>query len=193
MKHYLSRLTPSVAISAIALFVSLGGSGYAATMVLTAHNAKHLGGKPPSAYLGSRHFTSSHGTHFLQAGQSVVLGRVGDFTFTSTCSKDSMGQNRVTFDVVADTTADLDGNGPMPAGTKINIHTDSDALNSTTDNPLKPGDFTQVGSASSSTEIAQNGEEVDVFYTDGVNWPTQGSGVSDCFAGYTGLASGFPS
>lgn len=40
------------------------------------------------------------------------------------------GGQQVTFDVTADTYADLVGNGPMPAGTKINIHTDSDALDS---------------------------------------------------------------
>jgi hypothetical protein len=187
------RITPSLVISAVALFVAFGGSGYAAAMALTASNAKHLGGKPPSYYLGARHFTASHGVHFITAGHTVMLGRVGHFTFTSTCSKDSMGQNQVTFDVTADTTADLDGNGPMPAGTKINIHTDSDALDSTTDHPLMPGDFAQVGSASSSTEIAQDGEEVDIFYTDGVNWKAPGSSSHDCFAGYTGFASGFPS
>ncbi|HEX5192074.1 MAG TPA: hypothetical protein VFW09_04665 [Solirubrobacteraceae bacterium] len=30
---------------------------------------------------------------------------------------------------------------------------------------------TEVGSASSSTEIAADGQEVDIFYNDGVNWP----------------------
>jgi hypothetical protein len=126
--------------------------------------------------------------HFLNAGQTVVLGRTGHFTFSSTCSKDSSGQNQITFDVTANQTADLDGGGPVPAGTKVNIHTDSDALNSTPTAPLKPGDFTQVGSASSSTEIAASGQEVDVFYNDGVNWPAgNGSSAHDCFAGYTGL------
>ena len=90
--------------------------------------------------------------------------------------------------MTANTTADLDGNGPMAAGTKINIHTDSDAMNSTQDNPLNAGDFTQVGSASSSTEIAADGQEVDIFYNDGVNWPSgNGSSAHDCFAGYTGF------
>jgi hypothetical protein len=107
------------------------------------------------------------------------------------CSKDSTGQNQVAFNVVANTTADLDGNGPMPAGTVINIHTDSDALNSTPSNMLNPGDFTQVGSASSSTEIAADGQEADIFYNDGVNWPAgNGSPAHDCFAGYTGFLSG---
>jgi hypothetical protein len=63
------------------------------------------------------------------------------------------GGQQVTFDVTADTYADLDGNGPMPAGTKINIDTDSDALDS---QPL--GGFAQVGSASSSTEISADGQ-----------------------------------
>jgi hypothetical protein len=72
--------------------------------------------------------------------------------------------------------------------TKINIHTDSDAMNSTQENPLNAGDFTEVGSASSSTEIAADGQEVDIFYNDGVNWPSgNGSSAHDCFAGYTGF------
>ena len=131
----------------------------------------------------------SHGEHFLSAGQTVTLGTVGHFTFSSTCSKDGTGQNQVTFDVTADTTADLDGTGPKPAGTKVNIHTDSDALDS-----MPPGAFAQVGSASSSTEIAADGQEVDVFYNDGVNWPAgSGTPAHDCFAGYSGLATGLPS
>jgi hypothetical protein len=130
----------------------------------------------------------SEGEHFLSAGQTVVLGTVGHFTFTSTCSKDSDGQNQVTFDVTADTVADLDGNGPMPAGTKINIHTDSDALDG-----QGPGAFAQVGSASDSTEISADGQEVDVFYNDGVNWPAGATTPAhDCFAGYSGLATGVP-
>jgi hypothetical protein len=82
----------------------------------------------------------------------------------------------------------------MPAGTTVAIHTDSDALDSTPSNPLNPGQFVQVGSASSSTEIAADGQEVDIFYNDGVNWPAvNGSPAHDCFAGYTGLAGGFTS
>ena len=54
--------------------------------------------------------------------------------------------------------------------------------------PLKAGDFDQVASASSSTEIAADGQEADVFYNDGVNWPAVGdSPAHACFAGYTGL------
>jgi hypothetical protein len=136
----------------------------------------------------------SDGEHFFSLGQTVLLGTVGHFAFTSTCSTDTHGGNQVTFDVTADTTADLDGNGPMPAGTKINIHTDSDALDSTSTNPLAPGAFAQVGSASDSTEISADGQEVDVFYNDGVNWPAgSGTPAHQCFAGYSGLATGLPS
>lgn len=135
----------------------------------------------------------SGGVHFLSAGQTVTLGTVGHFTFSSTCSTVG-GQNQATFDVTADTVADLDGGGPVPAGTKVNIHTDSDALDTTTANPLAPGAFAQVGSASSSTELAADGQEVDVFYNDGVNWPAgTGTPAHDCFAGYSGLATGLPS
>ncbi len=193
MKSLFSRCSPAVVISCVALFVALGGTGVAAIVVSTANNAKHLGGQDPSFFLQYRHFAYSHGERFLRAGQTVVLGRAGHFTFSSTCSKDKGGQNQVTFDVTANTTADLDGTGPSPAGTKVNIHTNSDALDSTTDTPLKPGDFDQVGSASDSTEIAKDGQEADIFYNDGVNWPAgHGSSAHDCFAGYTGWIAGLP-
>jgi hypothetical protein len=190
MKHRIP--SPSLILSVVALFLALGGTGYAAVTVTTANNAKHLGGQSPSYYLQARHFAYSHGERFLAAGQTVTLGRNGHFTFSASCSKDASGQNQVTFDVTANTTADLDGTGPSPAGTKVNIHTDSDALDSTSDAPLKPGDFAQVGSASSSTEIASDGQEADVFYNDGVNWPAgNGSPAHDCFAGYAGSIGGF--
>jgi hypothetical protein len=86
--------------------------------VATANNARRLGGKPASYYQQARHFAYSHGERFFSAGQTVTLGKNGHFTFSSTCSKDSTGQNQVTFDVTANTRADLDGTGPMPAGTK---------------------------------------------------------------------------
>lgn len=192
MKSVLARLTAPMVLGTAALFLALGGS--AAAVVSTVTNARHLGGKPPSFFLQYRHFAYSHGEKFFDAGHSVVLGRNGHFTFTSTCSKDKTGQNQVTFDVTANTTADLDGTGPMPAGSKVNIHTNSDALDTTADAPLKPGDFDQVGSASSSTEIAADGQEADIFYNDGVNWPAgDGSSAHDCFAGYTGLIAGLPS
>jgi hypothetical protein len=200
MKVRFPHPTPSLVVATVALVVALGGTSAAAVYMTTADNARHLGGKPPTYYLPAqalprliRHFASSQGDRFLQAGQTVTLGRTGHFTFTATCSHDSTGQNQVSFDVTADTTADLDGNGPMPAGTTITIHQDSDALDSTSSNPLNPGDFAQVGSASSSTEIAADGEELDIFYNDGVNWQAgNGSPAHDCFAGYTGLAGGFP-
>jgi hypothetical protein len=181
-------------VSVAALFIALGGTGYAAVVIATANNAKHFGGRPPSFFLQYRHFAYSHGERFFSAGHTVTLGRNGHFTFTATCSKDNTGQNQVTFDVTANTTADLDGTGPAPAGTKVNIHTNSDALDSTTSAPLNPGDFDQVGSASSSTELAADGQEADIFYNDGVNWPAgNGSSAHDCFAGYSGLVAGLPS
>jgi hypothetical protein len=85
--------------------------------------------------------------------------------------------------VVADTTAALDGNAPAGAGNPVNIHMNSDALDG-----KGMGEFDQVDSASSSTELAADGQEVDVFYNDGVNWPAVGaSQAHDCFAGFTGI------
>ncbi|MGP0037176.1 MAG: hypothetical protein ACLP4R_21775 [Solirubrobacteraceae bacterium] len=56
------------------------------------------------------------------------------------------------------------------------------------------GGFAQVGSTSSSTEISADGQEVDVFYNDRVNWPAgAGTPAHDCFAGYSGLATGVAS
>jgi hypothetical protein len=160
-----------------------GGNPTLAFQPLLCANVDAIRNAPTAIPVGSE------GEHFLSAGQTVVLGTVGHFTFSSTCSKDGTGQNQVTFDVTADTVADLDGNGPMPAGTKINIHTDSDALDS-----QPPGAFAQVGSASDSTEISADGQEVDVFYDDGVNWPAAtNTPAHDCFAGYSGLATGVAS
>jgi hypothetical protein len=155
---------------------------------LTVGNAMKLGGKPAAWYAaGAQHAPSSGGEKFLMAGQTVKLGKVGHFTFSASCTKVD-GQNQATFDVTADTTAALDGNAPVAAGNLVNIHTNSDALDTTQDAPLNAGDFDQVGSASDSTEIAADGQEVDVFYNDGVNWPAgNGSAAHDCFAGYTGF------
>jgi hypothetical protein len=190
--------SPSLAVSAAALFVALGGGGIAVAATgwtpteqhvsrliahSTSYNSLHLGGYGPSYYLPAKHFASSNGVHFETAGQTMILGKVGHFTFSSTCSKDSNGQNQVTFDVTANTTADLDGQGVVAKGTLVNIHTNGDTVDKLTN-----GAFDQVGSASDSTEIAADGQEVDVFYTDGVNWPAgNGSSAHDCFAGYTGL------
>jgi hypothetical protein len=194
---------PSLAVGMAALFLSLGG-GYAVASAgwsgsqgnvkqliwqSTANNAKHLGGLSPQHYLRAKHFVSSHGEQFLSVGQTVMLGKAGHFTFSASCKAGSQpGAQEVTFDVTADTTAGLDGNPPQAAGNSVNIHTNSDALDSSSTNMLNPGDFDQVGSASSSTEIAADGQEVDVFYNDGVNWPSvNGSASHDCFAGYTGF------
>jgi hypothetical protein len=181
--------SPSLILSIVALFVALGGGAAMAANAFV--NASQLGGKAPSYYLPAKHFVSSGGEKFLSVGQTKILGHAGHFTFSSTCSDPSgqPGAQQVTFDVTANTTADQDGNGgPQPAGTKINIHTNSDAMDSTTAAPLTAGMFDQVGSASSSTEIAADGQEVDVFYNDGVNWPSgNGSHAHACFAGYTGL------
>ena len=45
----------------------------------------------------------------------------------------------------------------------------------------------ETESASSSTEIAADGEEADVFYNDGVNWNENTGSGHDCFAGYNGV------
>jgi hypothetical protein len=196
--------SPSLVVGTVALSLAVG-SGYAAASPnwtanqnnvkqliahSTANNAKHLGGLDPHAYLLAKHFVSSHGEHFLNVGQTVTLGRAGHFRFTASCTNPTgtTGAEQVTFDVVADTTAGLDGTPPQAAGNKVNIHTNSDAMDTTPDNQLNPGDFDQVGSASSSTEIAADGQEVDVFYNDGVNWPAgDASSAHGCFAGYTGF------
>ncbi len=187
LRRYLS---PSFVLSLVALFVALGG-GAAVAATQFVNNSAHLGGKSPSYYLSAKHFVSSDGEHFLHVGQTKILGHAGHFTFSSTCSDPSgqPGAQQVTFDVTANTTADMDANGgPQPAGTTINIHTNSDAMDSTQQTPLNAGDFDQVGSASDSTEIAADGQEVDVFYNDGVNWPAgHGSSAHDCFAGYIGF------
>ena len=193
MKLHRPRSALSLVVSLVALFVALGGgAAVAATQfVNNSGNSAHLGGQPPSYYLAAKHFVSSGGEKFLHVGQTKILGHAGHFTFSSTCSDPSAkpGAQQVTFDVTSNVTADQDGNGgPQAAGTKINIHTNSDAMDSTQSAPLKAGDFDQVGSASDSTEIAADGQEVDVFYNDGVNWPAgNGSHAHDCFAGYTGF------
>jgi hypothetical protein len=131
---------------------------------------------------------------FLNAGETMTLGRAGHFTFTAVCSPDpaSDGSQTVTVKVSSNVKASLDGNGPTSPGVDVPpIHVDSDQLDGTTDNPLKAGDFAQVASASSSTEIARDGQEADIFYTDGVNWGKVGTpGSHACFAGFTGLLYG---
>jgi hypothetical protein len=177
--------SPSFVLSLVALFVALGG-GAAVAATQIANDSQRLGGQPPSYYLASKHFVSSGGEHFFGLGKTVVLGHAGHFTFTAKCSNDPGGAQSVTFGVSTNTYADLDGNGPG-TGPQV-IHVDSDAMDSTSSNTLNPGDFAQVGSASSSTEIAgPDGQEVDIFYNDGVNWPRQHGGTIPCFAGYTGF------
>lgn len=173
----ISRPSPAIVVSCLALFAALGGSSYAASMGMSGHGPS----RTPRT-------VTSGGVRFIGLGQSVTLGTAGHFRFYATCSDDANGAQSVTFGVVANDTADLDGSGPMPAGSKVTIHTDSDAADSTSDAMLSPGQFAQVPSASSSTEIANDGEEADVFYTDGVNWGGSG-GVPNhaCFAGYTGI------
>jgi hypothetical protein len=188
MKIRIPQSTPSLILSIVALTVALGGTSYAAVYeVANANNARHLDGLPSTSFQPAGAIASSHGEKFFSTGQEVTLGRAGHFTFFATCTKEG-GEHVVSFDVVSNITADLDGNGPMAAGSKIVIHEDSDAKDSTTEKPLKNGDFAQVGSASSSTEIGANGEEADIFYNDGVNWPEgNGSKAHECFAGYNGL------
>jgi hypothetical protein len=182
--------SPSLLVSLVALFFAVGG-GAALAATQFASNAGHLGGKAPSYYLAAKHFVSSGGEKFLKVGQTKILGHAGHFTFSATCTNSSgaAGAQQVTFDVTANTTSDMDGTGPQPAGKMVNIHTNSDSADTNPPNAtLNPGDFDQVGSASSSTEIAADGQEVDVFYNDGVNWPGgNGSAAHDCFAGYTGF------
>jgi hypothetical protein len=202
----ISRPGPSTIISCVALFAALGGTSYAAGMSMSSgmHShpmsdtsrgagmwANHLGGLPASDYLLSRHVVSSRGVRFLRQGQMVDFATAGHFTFYATCSMAASGAQTVTFGVKSNTTADMDGNGPMPAGSSVVIHQDSDQLNSTSSSPLTAGQFTQVASASSSTEIANGGQEVDVFYTDGVNWGgSSGIPYHACFAGYNGILNG---
>jgi hypothetical protein len=190
------RPSPAAAIAGAALFAALGGTSYAAGSGVW---ASHLGGLPASDYMQSKHYVSSHGVHFLSEGQNnVVLGRAGHFTFLASCQRvtdptSSKPEAQTTFTVVANTYASLDGNSPVPAGTVANppIHQDSDSLDSTAGNTLSDGQYAQTPSASTSTEIAADGQEVDVFYVDGVNWPAgSGSSSHQCFAGYNGFLNG---
>lgn len=229
MRFRIRRPSASMVVAFTALFLVLGGTGFAATTFndnkqdtklvkqlakklsvkhaktansantanfanvanfatsamnsATATNATDLGGQPASAYEPASKLVTSGGEKFLSMGQTeVVISKIGHFTFTASCTNVG-GQPQAEFDVVADTVADLDGTGPAPAGTPADIHQNSDALDG-----QPAGAFDQVGSASSSTEIAADGQEVDVFYNDGVNWPSVGgTPAHDCFAGVTGF------
>lgn len=121
--------------------------------------------------------TTSNGEQFLSAGQKgQKIMTIGPFTFTADCTG-TPGDAQATFNVVSSQNgSDLDGVGPVPAGRVVNIHADPTA---------GPGtDFAQSPSASTSTEIAPDGTEVDVFYNDGVNLDGH-----DCFAGAVGFTS----
>jgi hypothetical protein len=173
MRFLTSRTARSIAAGAAAVTLTVGAGA------ALANDSKPM---VQFTQFPAQATVSSAGVKFLNPGQTKLLGRAGHFTFSATCSRVD-GDNQVTFDVVSEQTAALDGNAPVRAGTKVNIHTDSDALNG-----VAPGTFTQVHSASASTSIAKDGQEVDVFYTDGVNWPAvDGLPGHACFAGFTGI------
>lgn len=184
--------SPAVVISAVALFVALGGGAAVAASSWSGseQQVKNLIGQYA---VGSKHFVTSGGERFIGLGKTVTLGHAGHFTFVAKCSSDPGGAQSVTFAVKSNTFADLDGNAGQTPGTLVTIHTDSDARDSTPAmngqpaNTLNPGDPAQVGSASDSTEIAADGQEVDVFYNDGVNLPRPDGSKAACFAGYTGF------
>jgi hypothetical protein len=207
----ITRPSPSLLLSCVAIFAAVGGTSYAAAgatgygssmgqsgnMPMTGGHpgnawASHLGGLPWRDYMLAKHYVSSNGVQFLNPGEGMTIGRAGHFTFKAVCSSATDGSQSVTFKVSSNVPASLDGNGPMPPGVAVPpIHVDSDKQDSTADNPLAAGDFAQVASASSSTEIAQDGQEADIFYTDGVNWGKPGTpGYHACFAGFTGFLTG---
>ena len=134
MKIPLPQSAPSLAVSFCALFVALGGASYAAVSV-TGGSAKAAAPAMPEAI-------SSGGETFLNAGETKTLGINGHFIFFASC-RELNGENVASFKVVANTQADLDGTGPAPGGTRVTIHTNSDALDSTPENPLRNGQFTR--------------------------------------------------
>src|SRR3954470_23994785 len=144
MRFFPSRTVRSIAASAAAVSLTVGAGA------AVANDSKPM---VQFTQFPAQATVSSAGVKFLNAGQTKLLGRAGHFTFSATCAKVD-GQNQVTFDVTADTVAALDGNAPAPARTLVNIHTNSDALDM-----KAPGEFDQVGSASSSTSIAKDGQE----------------------------------
>jgi hypothetical protein len=121
MKIRIPQSAPSLLISCCALFVALGGTGYAAAYIATANNSKHLGGQPPSSFARSSQIASSHGETFLSAGQEAVLGKNGQFTFFATCKKEG-SENVVSFDVVSSATADLDDSDSRRLGRQRQHH-----------------------------------------------------------------------
>jgi hypothetical protein len=144
----------------------------------TAANATDLGGQPASAYEPANKIVTSGGERFLSAGQTVTVAKIGHFTFTESCTGPASNPTS-TFTVTSDVAgADLDGN--QPATNTVTINSVGGGANGTA--------FAQSPSASDSTEIAPDGQEVDVFYNDGVNFNGASSTASQaCFAGVTGF------
>jgi hypothetical protein len=137
--------------------------------------------------------TTSGGEQFLSPGQTTSLMTVGPFTYTASCTtvqSDGQSYDQAEFNVVSSqANSDLDGGGPVPAGQVVNIHTDSDLIpNPQGQTPATPaladGTFDQTPSASTSTEVAPDGTEVDLFYNDGVNLDGHA-----CFAGAVAFTS----
>jgi len=137
--------------------------------------------------------TTSGGEQFLSPGQTATVMTVGPFSYTASCTTVQSGgasYNQAEFNVVSsEANSDLDGGGPVPAGQVVNIHTDGDLIpNPQGQTPVTPalanGTFDQTPSASTSTEIAPDGTEVDIFYNDGVNLDGHA-----CFAGAVAFTS----
>jgi hypothetical protein len=94
---------------------------------------------------------NSGGEQFFRPGQSVTLGKTGHFTFTASCTNATNGSQEGERQCrLQHQHRPRRSRSGRPAGSPVVIHKDSDADNSTTDAPLTPGDFTQVGSASCS-------------------------------------------
>jgi hypothetical protein len=155
---------------------------------------------------GSAHgqIVTSGGEQFYSAQLPLAQGQqpveqplltVGPFKFTVDCTTvlgadGKTPYNQVAFNVTSSAAnSDLDGQGAVPAGTLVNIHTDSDLKpnpqGATPPTPnLANGTLSQTPSASTSTELAVDGTEVDLFYNDGVNY-----GNHACFAGAVAFVS----
>jgi Cu/Zn superoxide dismutase len=138
---------------------------------------------------GGEQFYTAQALAPNQMATQHTLFKAGPFTFTADCEKTGPGGafNQVNFNVTSsEAGSDLDGQGAAPAGTMVNIHMDSDlSPNPQPSTPALPnGTLSQTPSASSSTEIAPDGTEVELFYEDGVNYAGH-----DCFAGAVAFVS----
>src|SRR3954468_78754 len=126
---------------------------------------------------------SSGGVKFLDGTSQIELGVAGPFHFLLTCNVG--GATQASLDVFSTVpSASLDGQLVPGANQPVNILrvNDSQANQPGTVNPNpQPGGFNQSHSASSSTELAPDGSEVDIFYNLGV-----GGLGHRCFGGYTG-------